>query len=120
MSAMRLITLISAITASLTLVTSYILEAVAKADLVPEPIALLGSVSVIVSWLGYFSAHCRDTVITAVTENSTKRAADILVAVNAAVEEAGDRRATEARIDTIAALNQVPAQGRPTRMHPVN
>ncbi len=116
MSAMRLSTLIAAITATLALVLSYILEAVANADLVPEPVALLASVTVIVTWLGFFCAHCRDTVI----EDSTKKAADILDAINTAVTEAGDQRATEARLDTIAAFNQVPPQGRPARMHPVN
>ncbi len=120
MSAMRFSTLIAAVAATILLTLTYILEGVARADLVPEPVTVLGSVSVVISWLGFFCAHCRDTIIDTLTKRAAKHTSDVLVAINAAVEEAGDRRATEARIDTIAAYNQVPPQGRPTRMHPVN
>lgn len=100
MSTLRLTTLIAAITTTLLLVLAYTLEGVAHKDLVPAPIGLLTSIASGVAWTGFVVAHCRDT---------------ITATIAAAVAEAGGRRATEARIDTIAKLGktQAPDPGRP-------
>lgn len=101
MSTMRLTTLIAAMTITAATTLAYILEGVARADLVPEPVAVLMSVGIIVLWLGYFCAHVRDSLITA---------------IHTAIDDAADRAATDARLDLMRRTNpngSTPAPGHP-------
>jgi len=87
---LRLSAAILAIAATIALVLIYTLEAAAGTDVVAEPIQELLSIAVTVTIGAYVTVHCRDYLDQRLTDMLTR-----------AVEEAGDRRATEARLDTI-------------------
>ncbi len=102
MSPMRLAALLTAIAISVAVVFLHILEATAHAALAPDPVIRLLCLGAILAWIAFLSAHCRDGVNRHADRNTTV----ILRAIDQAVEEAGDRRATDARIDTLAAFDQ--------------
>ncbi len=86
MSTMRLRTIVGATITTCTLIMIYAMEALAHTILVPQGVNKLFVLATLIFWLSYVAAHCRD---------------HILAAIETAVEEAGDRRATAARLDTL-------------------
>lgn len=107
-STMRLITAAGAAITTVALFMSYGLEAAANIPLVPQHVDTLIRISVVVWWFGFIASYCRDTV----SRRIDARAADVLVAIECAVEEAGDRRATTARIDTLRQFQASDMNGR--------
>ncbi len=97
MSTMRLGTIVGATISTCTLIMIYTMEALAHTKLVPQGVNKLLVLATLIFWLSYVAAHCRDHV----TRSVSQRAGDILAAIDAALEEAGDRRATAARLDTL-------------------
>lgn len=119
MSALRITTLIAGVCALLALTLAFALEGVAKADLVPEPIVMLLRIGTVIIWMAHFAAFVRDTVIAhidktaasavqIVVPNTNRALGVVLDALQAAVTEAEQRGATEARIDTLAKYGPVP------------
>lgn len=107
MSTMRLTTILGAGITTTAIIFCYVLEALAHADLIPDPIELFLLSAGVIWWLGFLSAYVRD----AINKHTDARANGILAAiasalkeVNTALEEVGDRRATAARIDTLAQM----------------
>ncbi len=122
MSTLRLTTLIVGIAAVVLLIGAYALEGVAGAELVPGPVMMLLRVATVIVWLGFFSAHCRDTLIAHIDKTAanavqivvpnTNRALGLVLAaiqetMTEAMNEAEVRGATEARIDTLSKLGGV-------------
>ncbi len=144
MSPMRITTLTGASAATSIILLCHILEAAANADLVADSVIRCGNVTVIILWIGFFIAYCRDTI----TRNSDRRAAELVSSLNrhkadflveikeivadaagaaltevkdvvddaigAAMEEAGHREATAARLDMLAGRNGPPPPAQPS------
>jgi hypothetical protein len=105
---LRLSAAIATIATTLTLILTHTMEAAAHQDIVPEPAELLLAMGVLVSAVAWIAAANRDAVIRHI-DQQTATVAQLVADV---LDEAGDRHATQARLDTIAAY------GAPTRPSP--
>jgi ABC-type uncharacterized transport system permease subunit len=111
---MRLCALLAAIAGTAALIFAFTLEAAAHTNLVSDAVTTIMAVGVVVAWIAFFCAHCRDSI----QAHAERQTARIVATINTAVDEAGARCATEARIDTLASL--APSVVRqPTRLGPV-
>ncbi len=108
MSTMRLATVVGATITTCVFVLTYALEALAGNNLLPRPVHATVNLTALIFWFGFIAALCRDHIVSHVS----KRAGDILAAIDAAIQEVGDRRATAARVDALRQISAADTVGR--------
>lgn len=101
MSPMRAVALVVAVVFTAVKVAVFACEIAAAQTLVSAGLQSIGNVVIHVGWVSYWALHVQETV----RSYSAQRARDVLDAIHTAVEEAGDRRATEARVATLANID---------------
>ncbi len=126
MQTLRVGTLIGALIATCFLISALIFEAIDHAG-VPRVVTSLLYLTAQTLWFGLLASHCCCVVernFDARTKRTQKvfaaHAGDILDAITKAVEEAGDRRATQAHLDTLERLARQPVAHRGPTLVPVD
>jgi hypothetical protein len=100
MSTARLTALIGGIVTGCLFVFVVAYDASVPEVTVPYPLSQGLAVATGVFWVSYVAITCRDQV----TGNADRNLARMLAAIAEAVDEAGDRRATQARVETLQHL----------------
>ncbi len=110
MTPMRAVALVTAIVFTAAKVVVFLCELAAAQALLDPNLSSIFNVIIHVGWVSYWALHVQENL----RAHSAARAQAVLDAIHAAVEEAGDRRATEARVATLANIDSgILTGGRP-------
>ncbi len=102
MSHCRAATLITAIILSTTKVLFFAMEAATRQDLVPTHLCVLVGISIEATWTAYWALRVKERLEIRAAQHSET----ILNAITEAVEECGQRAATDARLDLMRKIEQ--------------
>ncbi len=115
MKALRMSAFITALIATCVLMSVYAFETAATIE-VPKLLSRTLFLITQTAWEGTVATHC----CVVLQRHIAHHAGNILAAIDKAVEEAGDRRATQAHLDALERLTRQPVAHRGPTLVPVD